>query len=350
MYFAFNIAIYDCRNEEIRVALISLMENEGFNLVTTDLVAQALRSPGNDLLPEIDERLMLRKFLIAPNKNKWSMIYPSTGWFSEVQDLGIKLSEKLGCLAMVLLVDDTYGWGYELSQKGQAIDRFHPQPMLSPTLKEKSEYNLFQEDKITDSPTELQEQSAGILTLARLSLPTPEQLTETKRHLLEQETIDLLTPEQKKELEGKLDQILANSSLPTAEQKAELAEQWQVDPSILDKPFPLSPEQEAEAEKYSGNPSIVANIFGVIEDLVVHYLSKSESDFGGELHNKMTEFLELLSIENGVGTYQDFVEDFDDKWSHLIFSRYMTATELDWREKWKENLPFVAPPLWLNEK
>ena len=346
MYFAFNIAVHNRTSEEIRAVITEVMKNEGFNIATLGI---RLQTSIDNLLPEIDDKLMLRKFIITPNNNKWSIVYPSTGWFSEVEDLVAKLSNKLDCVAMVLLVDDSYGWGYVLYQQGNVTDRFHTQPMLSPTLREKSAYGLIPGDKITDITAQLEEQSIDNSTLATLNLPTSEQIVGIKRHLLDQEAIGLLTPEQKSQLEGKLDQILANLSLPTSVQKAELVEHFLTDPSILDKPFSLTVEREAQSDKYSGTPSTIANVFGVLEDLVIHYLSASESNFETGLHDKMTGFFELLDLEDVDRTYQDLVEDFKDSEDHLIFVREMTAVELQWREKWKEKLPYVAPPLWLNE-
>ena len=107
MYLVFNIAVYERSCAQIRSAIISLMNAQDFDLADDELTSQALRVPGVNLLPDLDERLILRNFLISPSKNGWCMVYASTGWFSEVQDLSVALSKKLDCVTLALLIDDS---------------------------------------------------------------------------------------------------------------------------------------------------------------------------------------------------------------------------------------------------
>ena len=175
-------------------------------------------------------------------------------------------------------------------------------------------------------------------------------MTEMKKGVLEEYSDDLLTPEQKREVEEKLDSALASLSLPTAEQKAELVERYLGDPKALENLFAPTPEQMAEAEKYRGNPSVVADLFGVAEDKVADFLSRSWGH-GVRSHDEMAKFMQSLGIDGFDLTYPDLVEkDLTDvRWHNLIFVRRMTAVELQWYERQKADFPFVSPPLRLND-
>ncbi len=266
MYFLFNIVIHDRQSGEVRSAVTTIMQEQGFDFADPEQAAQVMRSPGANLLPEDDPQLLLRSFLISPTKDRWCMVYPSTGWFSETQDLGVKLSQRLDCTAMVLLIDDSNGWGYELSRQGQIVDRFHAQPTSSEALKEKNyRYGLSPERQASE----------------KLFAPTP--------------------------------------------------------------------EQTAEAEKYRGNPSLIAELFGIAEDLVVGFLSRSRGQGAGS-HDDMAEFMQALGIDGFDLTPQDLMQkDLSDDWHNLIFVRPMTAVELQWYEREKIDFPTVSPPLWLND-
>jgi hypothetical protein len=106
----------------------------------------------------------------------------------------------------------------------------------------------------------------------------------------------------------------------------------------------------AEAEKYRGNPSVVAELFGIAEDKAADVLSRSWGH-GVQSHDEMTKLMQALGIEGFDLTYQDLVEEglTDVHWHNLIFVRGMTAVELQWYERQKADFPFVSPPLWLND-
>ena len=181
MYLAYNIAVHERPSEEVTMTVRSIMRSWNFDLVSDEVAAQALKMPAVDVLPEFDETLVFRKFLISPYSNKSCMVYPSTGWFSEVQDLSVELSKKLGCIALALLIDDSKGWGFELSQKGQVADRFHTKPMKSPMLSEKQDCQ---------------------------TMPTPDQMTKVKRHMPGEQSEDEPTSDQELQAVVELDQIL----------------------------------------------------------------------------------------------------------------------------------------------
>jgi hypothetical protein len=350
MYFVFNIAIHDRQSGEVRSAVTTIMQEMGFDSAAPEQAAQAMRDPGANLLPGDDPQLLLRSFLISPTKDRWCMVYPSTGWFSETQDLGVKLSQRLHCTAMVLLIDDSNGWGYELSRRGQIVDRFHSQPTSSESLKEKSKYGLTttRQAMSIDEPKP-PKHTIDILTFAQLILPTADEVAEMKKGALEELPDDLLTPEQRAELAGGLDSELAGFSLFTAEQKAELSERYLGDPHAIEKLFAPTPEQMAEAEKYRGNPSLIAELLGVAEDQVAGFLSRSWGE-GVQSHDEMAKLMRALGIDGFYLTHQDLMQkDLSDDWHDLIFVRPMTPVELQWYEKEKIDFPAVSPPLWLND-
>jgi hypothetical protein len=352
MYFVFNIAIHDRQSGEVRSAVTTIMQELGFDSADPEQAAQAMRDPGANLLPRDDPQLLLRSFLISPTRDRWCMVYPSTGWFSETQDLGVKLSQRLDCAVMVLLIDDSRGWGYELSRRGQIVDRFHAQPIRSEALKEKNyRYGLSLERQAKDrAETGSPKHTIDILTLAQVILPTADEVAEEKKGALEGLPDDLPMPEQRAELEGGLDLALGGFSLLTAEQKAELSERYLGDPQAFEKLFAPTPEQMAETEKYRGNPALIAELFGVAEDQVAGFLSRSWGE-GVQSHDEMTKLMRALGIDGFYLTYQDLTEKdlSDDDWHKLIFVRPMTAVELQWYEKQKVDFPFVSPPLWLND-
>ncbi len=350
MYFVFNIAIHDRQSDEVRSAVTTIMKESGFDSADPEQTAQVLRVASANLLPEGDQQLILRSFFISPTKDRWCMVYPSTGWFSEAQDLGVKLSQRLDCTAMVLLIDDSNGWGYELSRQGQIVDRFHAQPIRSEFIKEKSKHGLTTtRQAISIDEPKPPKHTIDILTLAKLILPTADEMAEMKKGVLEELPDDRLTPEQKAELEGRLDSELDGFSLLTAEQKAELSERYLGDPHAIEKLFAPTPEQMAEAEKYRGNPSLIAELFGIAGDQVAGFLSRSWGE-GVQSHDEMAKFMRALGIDGFYLTHQDLMQkDLSDDWHNLIFVRPMTPVELQWYEREKIDFPAISPPLWLNE-
>lgn len=351
MYFAHNIAIYKRPSEEVKIIVTSAMQSQGFDLVNNEIATQVLKASTVDIIPEIDEGLIFRKFFVSPYRNQWCIVYPSTGWFSEVQELSVTLSEKLGCVALLLLVDDSAGWGYEISYSGQIIDRFHTRPASSQSLREKSEFALQGETaKAESGKVGTRDLPIDITTLARLVLPTSEQLAETKRDLQEDYAEDKLTPEQEADLEDRLKRALDELRLPTRREKAELAEESPGGLAIRERLSMLSRAEVTEAEKYRGDPTTVATLFDVAEVQIADLLSKSRnSGFGS--HNEMRHFAELLSIKDFDATYQELVqEDFvDAHWAHLIFARRMSNAQSRWYESQKADFPWVSPPLWLDD-
>jgi hypothetical protein len=351
MYFVFNIAIHDRQSGEVRSAVTTIMQEMGFDSADPEQAAQAMRDPVANLLPEDDPQLLLRSFLISPTKDRWCMVYPSTGWFSEAQGFGVKLSQRLDCTTMVLLIDDSNGWGYELSRRGQIVDRFHAQPIRSEALKERNyRYGLSPERQVKDGDEpEPPSHTIDILTLAKLILPTADEVAEMKNEVLGELPDDVLTPEQRAELEGRLDSELVGFSLLTAEQKAELSERYLGDPHAIEKLFAPTPEQMAEAEKYRGNPSLIAELFGIAEDQVAGFLSRSWGE-GVQSHDEMAKFMQALGIDGFYLTHQDLMQkDLSDDWHNLIFVRPMTPVDLQWYKKEKIDFSAVSPPLWLND-
>lgn len=80
------------------------------------------------------EGFLPRAFLLSPELQSWCFLLPSYEvWFSEAQDLCELLSNELTCPVLLLLQDDSNGWGYFLYNKGKVIDKFHTDPS-SPTL------------------------------------------------------------------------------------------------------------------------------------------------------------------------------------------------------------------------
>ena len=136
MNFIFNMAVYNQSSEAISDAILSLMETMHFNLASKKIRIQMQHSPPKALL---DQGLMLRSFLVSPNKNNWCVIYPSTGWVSEMQTVSRQLSDALQCISLFIVQDDSEGWGYELSKEGQLIDLFHTLPLESAGYLEKRE-------------------------------------------------------------------------------------------------------------------------------------------------------------------------------------------------------------------
>ena len=137
MNFDIHLAIYDCKIEKIPDAIIAMMTKEGFVLIDDELKLYALQNT-DDILPEVDEQLMLVRFLIRPQKNKWAIVYP-TGSYNDFQFFGLELSKDLGCITTVILRDDSSGWGYEIYQNGQVLDKYHTNPYTSSTLHEREE-------------------------------------------------------------------------------------------------------------------------------------------------------------------------------------------------------------------
>lgn len=95
MHFGFSIGIYECEDREIEAAIKGMMRDEGFDFVGRNEPWRNITRQDTLSYFQVDDKAMLRKFLIAPTKNKWSRIYPATGWFSEVQEFAIDLSQRL---------------------------------------------------------------------------------------------------------------------------------------------------------------------------------------------------------------------------------------------------------------
>ena len=136
MNFVFNIAVYSQTSNAIRDTIVTLMKEMNFDLANKKLVVQILHSSPKDIL---DKGLMLRNFVVSPNKNNWCVVYPSTGWVSEMQGFSRQLSGQLQCVTLLILQDDSAGWGYELSNNGHTIDLFHTLPLESTSFQEKQE-------------------------------------------------------------------------------------------------------------------------------------------------------------------------------------------------------------------
>jgi hypothetical protein len=114
MNFGFNIAVHNHSNDEVQLALTTILESWGFKSASPETVKEVGFSLEN-LFAISDEQLTLRRFLLSPPKNQWGVIYHSLNWFSEAQELGVQLSKVLEDLVLIFLWDDSYGWGYELA-------------------------------------------------------------------------------------------------------------------------------------------------------------------------------------------------------------------------------------------
>ena len=119
MNFVHNIAVYNCSSDEIRLAIPRVMKTWGYNVAPAE-IAQKVEDISENLVPAIDKKLMLRKFLISPDKDNWSIIYHTLHWFSEAQQFGIQLSKELKGIVLVFLLDDSSGW--TISHLGRIIN------------------------------------------------------------------------------------------------------------------------------------------------------------------------------------------------------------------------------------
>jgi hypothetical protein len=303
---------------------------------------------------------MLRRFLIPPNKNNWSILYHTFYWLSEAQQFGIQLSKELKSIVLVYLMDDSYGWGYELSKDGELLDKFHTNPN-SPTLHEKDgEFGLktiIEHTLIIPPPqTEI-----DLVDLVRLMLPSSGEMVEmmarTKESVLKklEKSLGTLSPDQRVELESGMatdfDEFLA--ALPTPEERSKLMDKLP-DLTLLERLKEMgtaTPEQIAE---YQGHPSILANLFGISEAKVAERLLKSRNESSIFAHDEMSDFLEKdLGIEDWYKSYSDFLNDLDNfkDWDHLTVSKRMTDAELQWcKMEINQNvMPETGPPIWINQ-
>jgi hypothetical protein len=362
MNFVYNIAVYNRTNDEIRLAVPRVMETWGYSIAPVE-IAQQVEHSWKNLVPTIDPELMLRQVLISPNKNSWSVIYHTFHWFSEAQQFGLQLSKELEGIVLVFLQDDSYGWGYELSKRGEILDKFHTDPN-SPTLHEKDGAfgfkTMIERNLIIPPPqTEI-----DVVDLARLMLPSRDEMVEmmakarvkAKELILKrfEKSLGTLSPDQRAELESIMatdfDEVLA--ALPTPEERSQLIDKLP-DPTLLDRLREVgaaSPEQIAE---YQGHPSILANLIGISEDRVAERLLKSRGERGIFAHDVMSDFLEEdLGIEDWWKSYSEFLDDLDklEDWHHLILSKRMTDAELQWckLEISQNFVPDTGPPIWIN--
>ncbi len=359
MNFVFNIATYKHSSDEIRLAIPQVMATWGYSIAPVEIAKQVEHSWQN-LVPAIDPELMLRQFLISPHKNNWSIIYHTFQWLSEAQQFGLQLSKELKSMVLVFLMDDSYGWGYELSKDGELLDKFHTEPN-SPTLHEKDgEFGLktMIERNLIIPPPQVE---IDVVDLARLMLPSRDEMVEmmakTKETVLKrlEKSLGTLSPDQRVKLERIMatdfDEALA--ALPTSEEKSKLIDNLP-DPTLLDRLKEMGAATLEQLAEYQGHPSILADLFGVSEDKVAERLLKSRNEHSIFAHDELSDFLEEdLGIEDWYKSYWDFLDDLDKlkDWHHLIFSKRMTDAELQWckMEISQDIMPGSGPPIWINQ-
>lgn len=359
MNFGFNIAVYKCSGDEIRLAIPQVMEMWGYSIASVE-IAKQVKHTWHNLVPAIDPELMLRQFLISPNKNNWSIIYHTFQWLSEAQQFSLQLSKELKSIVLVFLMDDSHGWGYELSKDGELLDKFHTDPN-SPTLHEKDgEFGLktMIERNLIVPPLHTE---IDVVDLARLMLPSRDEMIEmiakTKESFLKrlEKTLGTPSPDQSIELEKimatGLDEALA--ALPTSEERSKLIDNLP-DPTLLDRLKEMGAATSEQLAEYQGHPSILADLFKVSEDKVAERLLKSRNELSVFAHDELSDFLEEdLGIEDWYRSYWDFLDDLDrlEDWHHLIFSKRMTDAELQWckMEISQNIMPGSGPPIWINE-
>lgn len=365
MNFVYNIAVYNCSDDEIRLAIPRVMKTWEYDFAPGEILEKTEYISEN-LVPSIDKALMLRKFLISPGKNKWSIIYHTLNWFSEAQLFGVQLSQELESIVLVFLLDDSYGWGYELSQNGQVLDKFHTNP-YSPTLHERDGEFGFEamiERNIIEPPPP--ESGVEMTDVVKLMMPSPDEMTDLapamKASLLKKlgPMLDTLNPEQRKALERKLEESFEQSmkdlrtALPTPEEKSQLIKNLP-DPTLVDRLRDMGKASPEEMTEYQGHPLVVADLFGIDSDKLTERLQKSRDSYSIFAHDEMHDFLEEdLGIEDWYKGYQEFLDDLDSlkDWHHLIFSKQMTAVELNWcKLGMSQNImPDTGPPIWINQQ
>ncbi len=365
MNFVYNIAVYNHSGDEIRQAIPRVMKTWGYDFAPTEIV-QKIEHISENLIPAIDKKLMMRKFLISPDKGKWSIIYHTLNWFSEAQQFGVQLSKELEGIVLVFLLDDSYGWGYELSQNGQVLDKFHTNP-YSPTLHERDGEFGFEamiERNIIELPPP--ESGVAVTDLVRLMMPSPGEMTDLapalKESLLKKlgPMLNTLSPDQRAELEEDLEKSFEQSmnemraALPTLEERSQLIEKLP-DPTLVDRLGDMGQASPEEMAAYQGHPSILANLFGIDRDKMVERLQKSRDSYSIFAHDEMSDFLEEdLGIEDWYKSYPEFIDDLDNlrDWHHLIFSKRMTDVELQWCQLGMSQniMPDTGPPVWINQQ
>lgn len=365
MNFVYNIAVYNHSGDEIRLAIPRVMKTWGYDFAPAE-IAQKIEHISENLIPAIDKELMLRKFLVSPDKGNWSLIYHTLNWFSEAQQFGVQLSKELEGTVLVFLLDDSYGWGYELSQNGQVLDKFHTNP-YSPILHERDgEFGfeaMIERNMIEPPPPE---SGVAMTDVVRLIMPSQDEMTDLaiamkERHLKRLGPIlDTLSPDQRAEVEKNLKQNFEQdmnelrAALPTLEEKSQLTEKLP-DPTLVDRLRDMGKASPEEMAEYQGHPSIFANLFGINEDEMAECLQKSRDNYSIFAHDEMSNFLENdLGIEDWYKSYPEFLNDFDNikDWYHLIFSKQMTDVEPHWcKLGMSQNIiPDTGPPIWINQQ
>jgi hypothetical protein len=335
------------------------MNTWGYKIAPSE-IAKQVEDSWKNLVPSIDRELMLRQLLISSSKNKWNIVYHTFYWLSEAQQFGVQLSKELEGVVLVFLMDDSYGWGYELSQAGVILDKFHTNPN-SPTLHEKDGefgFKMMLEHNTAILPTQTK---IDVVDLARLMLPSKDQMIEimakTKEIVLKksEKSLDTLSSDQRIAFESrmaaKFNEILV--SLPTPEERSKLTNDLP-DPTLLDRLKEMGTASLEQIIEYQGHPSILADLFGISVDKVTERLTKSRDDDGIFAHDEMSDFLEEdLGIEDWYKNYSEFLDDLNKlmDWHHLIFSKRLTDTELQWckLEISQNIMPGTGPPIWINE-